>query len=96
MPELPEWQRAMASNVDDKMLRDIVRENRRGVSGPSSVIPDVEHASKTTTPVSQSRNGWVDPPPLRPQWGFDWADRQRAIQERIAAREAAKRDEGQD
>jgi len=55
---LEPWQLEMSRAVDDKLMREIVADSRRGVSQPSSLIeePKAEPAKRGT--------GWVEPRPL--------------------------------
>jgi hypothetical protein len=72
MRELQEWERAMVAALDDATIRSIVSDLRGGVPGPSSIIPEKKAAAEPVKPTT-SKNGWVEAPPLRPQWGLDWA-----------------------
>ena|SRR5215831_14079349 len=65
----------MTKAVDDKLMRDIVNDNRRGVSEPRWLPPKAGGAVKRGT-------GWVDPGRLEPPPGVKHVDR---IADRFAA-----------
>jgi len=54
--------------VDNKLMRDIVNDNRRGVSEPGWLPPKAGGAVKRGT-------GWVDPGRLEPPPGVEHVDR---------------------
>jgi hypothetical protein len=59
---------AMTAVVNDKLMRDIVNDNRRGVSEPGWLPPKAGGAVKRGT-------GWVDPGRLEPPPGVKHVDR---------------------
>ena len=58
----------MTKAVDDKLMRDIVNDNRRGVSEPGWLPPKAGGAVKHGT-------GWVDPGRLEPPPSVKHVDR---------------------
>jgi hypothetical protein len=56
----------MRRAVPDSLMRDIVMDNRRGISNSASMIPDHER----NKPVARG-TGWVDPAPIRPPPGAE-------------------------
>jgi hypothetical protein len=53
------WQLEMSKAVDDKLMREIVNDQRRGVSQPSSMIPEPPKGEP-----KPKGSGWVEPRPL--------------------------------
>jgi hypothetical protein len=72
---------AMVAAVPDSLMRDIVRDFWKGVSQPSSLIPQ--------QPVARG-SGWVTPAPLRPPPGVELIDRMMATDDRRWRAERAK------
>jgi hypothetical protein len=88
--ERPEWQREMAQAVPTDVVQGVAHDLRRGVSEPSSIMP------QPRGPQIQRGSGWATPNPITPPPGvalcdsiMDAADRQdRADLERRLARSA--------
>jgi hypothetical protein len=59
----------MMKAVPDSLMRDIVMDNRRGISNSASMIPDRER----NKPVTKG-SGWVEPTPLGPPPGIATID----------------------
>jgi hypothetical protein len=64
-------QRAMLEAVPDRLMRDIVNDQRRGVSEPSSMAT----APGARAPEPRGGTGWIDAQPLKPPPGVDILDR---------------------
>lgn len=70
----------MARVVPTSLVRDIVRDFRRGVSQPSSIEREPEVRG----------SGWVDPAPLGPPPGIKLIDRMMAAEDRQWRRQRAR------
>jgi hypothetical protein len=65
---------AMVNAVPDRILRDIVRDNR-GPSTPTAAIPRSQQVTGGGGgPSPSSTPGWVDPRPLTNPPGTNWVD----------------------
>jgi hypothetical protein len=92
------WEREMAKAVPDKVVREIVSDNRHSVGGPSSIAA----SNKTTFPNEGERpeegepgTGWIKETPLRPPEGVEWCDRLVDVQDAIDRREREKKLKGE-
>jgi hypothetical protein len=73
----PSALRAMVEAVPDRVMRDIVHDNR-APTGPTGAIPTSQQSSAGSSPanVPGSGKGWVEPTPLGPPPGINWVDAQ--------------------
>jgi hypothetical protein len=72
--------------VNDRLMRDLVSDFRRGVPQSASLIPDPRSEDD---PPSPKGNGWVDAAPLVPPRGR-WRETEDEKRSRIAAQQAAE------
>jgi hypothetical protein len=73
----PSALRAMVEAVPDRMLRDIVRDNRNAPTGPTGAIPRSQQVTGGGGPanVPGSGTGWGHSTPIGPPPGVAQADR---------------------
>jgi hypothetical protein len=69
----PSALRAMVDAVPDRMLRDIVRDNRGAPTGPTTMNPSSQRGGPVNVPGSGT--GWAREIPLGPPPGVAQADR---------------------
>ena len=67
LPVLSETQLRMREACPDSTLRDIVADNRSGISQSASMLPE----SKQPAPPQQQGSGWRDAKPLAPTGFWD-------------------------
>jgi hypothetical protein len=85
-------QRAMLEATPDRLMADIVNDQRRGVTPPSSMA-----AAPNARAEPRKGTGWVDSAPLKPPPGVDILDRMMDAQdakdrsELVARMQAAQR-----
>jgi hypothetical protein len=84
-----EWVRDMTRVVDDKLMRDIVNDNRVP-QRPTLPTVKVEGAGPVTTPTVSQR-GWVDPAPLQNPPGIAIIDAMCQQQDMLDKLELAKK-----
>ena len=65
---LEPWQLEAMQAVDDKLMREIVNDQRQGVSQPSSLIAEPKGEPKP------KGTGWVEPRPLESPPGTNYVD----------------------
>ena len=81
------WQLEMAKFVPDKVVREIVSDNRRSSGKPSSLAA----SNKTEDREPQERGtGCPKERPIRPPEGVEWVDRLCEQQDRLDRREREK------
>jgi hypothetical protein len=85
------WERDLAKAVPDRLVRDIVADNR-SPRGPSSIAA----SNKTEDREPQERGtGWMKETPIRPPEGVEWIDRLCEQQDALDRREREKRLKGE-
>jgi hypothetical protein len=68
---LQEWERDLVRGVGTDLMRDLVKDFRRGVPQPKSLAQPPDSKSATPTPGS----GWVQAPPIGPPPGIAQLDK---------------------
>jgi hypothetical protein len=82
----PSAVKAMTDAIPDQMMADIVREQRRGLSAPSSIAGPGE-----PRPAPVRGSGWDKARPLEGPSGLRYVDQQIDTQDMIDKRDLARR-----
>jgi hypothetical protein len=89
------WERDLAKAVPDRVIREIVSDNRSR-SGPSSIAATASNKRTYEDGEPQERGtGWAKEVPIRPPDGVDLIDRLVDAQDAIDRREREKRFNGE-
>ena len=84
--EGPDWLHRARSVCNDKLMADIVNDNRTGPSTYSSPIATPQAKRQPSEePQKPYTHGWVDPTPLRQPEGLEHVDRLVDMQDKIDA-----------
>jgi hypothetical protein len=70
MADLPEWVHDMCRVVDDKLMRDIAQDFRRGVPQPKSILEETKAKAEP-----EDKSGWTEATPLKQPLGISTIDR---------------------